>query len=136
MYRNLPAARYADDPLRAVLDEMDRFGVDQAMIGVHPDHDASRRALHDHAGRFIGSYEVDPQQGVDGVRALRAAVTDLGVRAATCFTAGARPPAPPPPAPPAPPDAPPRRPPLPLFSPPALPRPPRPCAPRELPGPR
>jgi predicted TIM-barrel fold metal-dependent hydrolase len=91
MYRNLPAARYAEDPLGAVLDEMDRFGVEQAMIGVQPDHDPSRRALRDHGDRFIGSYEVNPRQGVAGVRALRAAVTDLGVRAATSFTAGAFP---------------------------------------------
>jgi hypothetical protein len=38
LYRNLPAARYAPDPVSAVLDEMDRFGVDRAMVGVHPDN--------------------------------------------------------------------------------------------------
>src|ERR1700674_1739489 len=91
MYRNLPAARSASDPLGAVLDEMDRFGVEQAMIGVQPGHDASTRALRDHADRFIGSYEVDPNGGVEGTRALRAAVDDLGVRAATAFTAGSFP---------------------------------------------
>jgi uncharacterized protein len=88
LFRNLPAARYADDPLRAVLDEMDRFGVERALVGAHPDNDTSVRALRDHPDRFLGSYEVDPNQGVTGIRALRAAVSDLGVRAATAFTAG------------------------------------------------
>jgi uncharacterized protein len=94
MFRNLPAARYANDPVRAVLDEMDRFGVERAMVGVHPDDDAARRALRDHADRFIGSFEVDPAGGVAGTRGLRAAVEDLGVRAVTAFTAGAFPPVP------------------------------------------
>ena len=88
MFRNLPSARYAPDPVGAVLDEMDRFGVERALVGVHPDHDTARRALRDHANRFIGSYEVDPTRGVAGTGALRAAVDDLGVRAATAFTAG------------------------------------------------
>jgi predicted TIM-barrel fold metal-dependent hydrolase len=88
MFRNLPAARYAPDPLGAVLDEMDRFGVERALVGVHPDHDIARRALRDHADRFIGSYEVDPNRGTGGTQALCAAVDDFGVRAATAFTAG------------------------------------------------
>lgn len=88
MFRNLPAARYADDPVAAVLDEMDRFGVERAMIGVNPDDDVSRRAAGEHPDRFAASYEVDPNRGVAGVRALRSAVEDLGVRAATAFTAG------------------------------------------------
>lgn len=91
LFRNLPAARYADDPLRAVLDEMDRFGVERALVGAHPGNDTSVRALRDHPDRFLGSYEVDPNQGVTGIQALRAAVSDLGVRAATAFTAGTLP---------------------------------------------
>jgi predicted TIM-barrel fold metal-dependent hydrolase len=71
-----------------VLDEMDRFGVERALVGVHPDHDTARRALRDHADRFFGSYEVDPNRGIGGAQALRAAVDNLGVRAATAFTAG------------------------------------------------
>lgn len=94
LFRNLPAARYAPDPLHAVLDEMDRFGVERAMVGVHPENDTSLRALRDHADRFIGSYEVDPNRGASGTRALRAAVDSLGVRAATAFTAGTFPQAP------------------------------------------
>jgi predicted TIM-barrel fold metal-dependent hydrolase len=94
LFRNLPAARYATDPLRAVLDEMDRFDVERALVGVHPDHETSMRALRGYPDRFIGSYEVDPNHGIAGVHALRAAVHDLGARAATAFTAGAFPAAP------------------------------------------
>jgi predicted TIM-barrel fold metal-dependent hydrolase len=88
MYKNLPAARGAADPLRAVLDAMDQFGVVQAMVGVHAAHDVALGALRDHPTRFVGAFDVDPNLGVDGVRALRHAVEVLGVRAATAFPAG------------------------------------------------
>jgi predicted TIM-barrel fold metal-dependent hydrolase len=88
LYRNLPAARFADDPVRAVLDEMDRFGVERALVGVDVDQPASVRAALAHPDRFLPSIEVDPSAGVDGVRRLRAAVDGVGVRAATAFTAG------------------------------------------------
>jgi predicted TIM-barrel fold metal-dependent hydrolase len=88
MYKNLPAARGATDPLRAVLDAMDQFGVEQAMVGVHAAHDIALGALRDHPTRFVGAFDVDTNLGVDGVRALRHAVEVLGVRAATAFPAG------------------------------------------------
>ncbi len=88
MFKNLPAARFADDALVAVLHEMDRFGVARAMIGVSFGNERALAALRDHPDRFFGSFEVDPNQGEEGVRALRRAVEDLGVRAATAFPAG------------------------------------------------
>jgi len=88
LYRNLPAARFADDPVGAVLDEMDRFGVERALVGVDVDHPASVRAARAHPDRFLPSVEVDPIAGVKAVRRLRAAVEGVGVRAATAFTAG------------------------------------------------
>ena len=88
LYENLPAARFADDPVRAVLDEMDRFNVERALVGVDVDHPASVRAAQAHPDRFLPSLEVNPRSGLEAVRRLRAAVEEVGVRAATAFTAG------------------------------------------------
>lgn len=88
MFKNLPAARFADDTVAAVLGEMDRFGVEKALIGVSFGNERALGALRDHPDRFFASFEVDPNAGVDGVRALRRAVEELGVRAATAFAAG------------------------------------------------
>jgi predicted TIM-barrel fold metal-dependent hydrolase len=88
MFKNLPAARFAHDQVSAVLDEMDRFGVERAMIGVSFANERAVAALRDHPDRFFASYEVDPNRGSDGVRALRRAVEELGARAATAFPAG------------------------------------------------
>lgn len=88
LFRNLPAARRATDPLTAVLDDMDRFGVERGMIAVHPDNELSLRALQQHPSRFIASYAVDPNGGAATVRALRHMVEEHGVRAASAFPAG------------------------------------------------
>jgi predicted TIM-barrel fold metal-dependent hydrolase len=89
MFKDLPPELDDNiDPVAVVLDNLDRFGVEQAMVGVAADRDHAIRALADHPDRFIGSFAVDPTQGMDGVRALEHAVTELGARAATAFPAG------------------------------------------------
>jgi uncharacterized protein len=78
------------DPVAVVLDNLDRFGVERAMVGVGPDRDDANRAMKEHPGRFIGSVSIDPNDGMDAVRALVEAVETYGAKAATTFPAGAR----------------------------------------------
>ena len=94
LFKNLPEARFREDTLAAVLDEMDRWGVERAMIGVNSKHEAAQRALQQHPDRFFGSYEVNPNRGMDAVRGLRRAFETWGVKAATGFPAGTHPQAP------------------------------------------
>jgi uncharacterized protein len=79
------------DPVAVVLGEMDHFGIERAMVGVGFDRANSLRALRDHPDRFFASYEVNPNLGMQGVRDLERAVTELGVKAATAFPAGLTP---------------------------------------------
>ncbi len=81
-----------DDPMGAdwtayVLAELDRHGIERAMIGWSGDGGASDRALAEHPDRFFGSVFVDPNQGMDAVRHIRRAV-DAGVKAVELFPAG------------------------------------------------
>jgi predicted TIM-barrel fold metal-dependent hydrolase len=78
------------DPLAVVLDNLDRFGVDKAMIGVGPGRDDADRALKNHADRFIASAAVDPNQGMDAVRFLTEMHDTYGIKAATTFPAGSQ----------------------------------------------
>jgi predicted TIM-barrel fold metal-dependent hydrolase len=48
-------------------------------------------AVRNYPDRFFGSYEVDPNRGMDAVRDLVRAVEELGVKAATAFPAGLNP---------------------------------------------
>ena len=78
------------DPLAVVLENLDRFGVQQAMIGVGPGRDDADRALKQHPKRFIASAAVDPNQGMDAVRFLVEMHDTYGIRAATTFPAGSQ----------------------------------------------
>jgi uncharacterized protein len=86
MFRDLPKPPRGDY-VQLVLEEMDRHGIERAMIGVGHSRE-SQRALREHPDRFFGSYEVNPNLGMEGVRALVGAVEEFGVKAATVFPAG------------------------------------------------
>jgi predicted TIM-barrel fold metal-dependent hydrolase len=89
MFKDVPANLEDNvDPVAVVLDNLDRFGVEQAMVGIRKDREDSVRALKEHPDRFLGSVEVDPNQGMDGVRYLQEMVETFGIKAATTFPAG------------------------------------------------
>jgi uncharacterized protein len=90
MFKNLPKAAPGSDYVKLVLDEMDRWGIERAMLGVDPDSEDvdARRAIKEHPDRFFGSYGVNPNLGMEGVRNLVRAHETLGIKAATAFPAG------------------------------------------------
>ena len=94
MFKDVPHPEAGEDGVRFLLDQMDRHGIEKGMLGVSFDDERSAdslRALREHPDRFFGSYEVNPNAGMDGVRALQRAVEELGVKAATAFPAGLNP---------------------------------------------
>jgi len=93
MFKDVPKDIDEDaDPVKLVLDEMDHFNIEKAMLGIGGRADVPRgnvaRALKDHPDRFFCSYEVDPNKGMEGVRDLVRAHETFGVKAATAFPAG------------------------------------------------
>ncbi|MFN2425596.1 MAG: amidohydrolase family protein, partial [Candidatus Binatia bacterium] len=70
------------------IDEMDKHGIDKAMISVRFGNPLGARALKEHPKRFIPSFAVNPNLGMEGVRELRRSVEEFGVKAATAFPAG------------------------------------------------
>jgi predicted TIM-barrel fold metal-dependent hydrolase len=78
------------DPVAVVLDNLDRFGIDQAMIGVGPGRDDADRAMKEHPERFIPSAAVDATQGMNAVRFLVEMHDQYGIKAATTFPAGSQ----------------------------------------------
>jgi uncharacterized protein len=87
LFKGAPKELYgADDPVSVVLHEMDRFGVERAMIGC--EGDVSRHALTTHPDRFIASMSVDPNRGMDDIRKMVENYERFGIKAATAFPAG------------------------------------------------
>ena len=79
-----PPADIAD----VLLPAMDRCGVERAMVGVSPTRESGRRLLQRFPDRFFGSFEVNPNDGMDGVRDLVRMYEEHGIKAATAFPAG------------------------------------------------
>jgi predicted TIM-barrel fold metal-dependent hydrolase len=78
-----------EDPLEATLREMDKWGIERAMIGIGGE--TSLRALKEHPKRFIPCTQVDPNQGMDALRHMAKAHDEHGIRAVSCFPAGLSP---------------------------------------------
>jgi predicted TIM-barrel fold metal-dependent hydrolase len=89
MFKDLPPeAEDNVDPVAIVLDNMDRYGIDRAMVGVRKDRPDAIRALKDFPDRFFASVEIDPNDGMEAVRYLTEMHRTYGVKAATTFPAG------------------------------------------------
>src|SRR3989304_3862360 len=73
------------DPVEVTLEEMDKWNIERAMIGVHGAD--SRRAVKTRPDRFIPSLHFDPNQGMDALRQIAKAHAELGLRAVSTFPA-------------------------------------------------
>jgi hypothetical protein len=91
MFKDIPEPGPQDDFVAYTLAQMDRFGIERAMLGVSDQSELTQVALKEHPDRFLASYEVDPNGGMDAVRELERMHRDYGIVAATAFPAGCRP---------------------------------------------
>jgi len=90
MFKTVPKELYGtENPIDVTLHEMDRFGVEIGLIGC--EGEVNRRALKDHPDRFVASGQVDPNQGMDGIRRMVRQYEEFGVRAFGAFNAGFNP---------------------------------------------
>jgi predicted TIM-barrel fold metal-dependent hydrolase len=88
MFKSIPNFEPGADYVKLVVDEMDRRGVERAMIGVSAESEGSIRALKEFPDRFFASVEVNPNGGMEEVRRLVALYERFPVKAATAFPAG------------------------------------------------
>jgi predicted TIM-barrel fold metal-dependent hydrolase len=89
MFKDVPGDTDQDDNVAFVISEMDRYGIDQAMVG-YVTKGETGRALREHPDRFLSSASVDPNRGMDAVRDLERAV-EHGAVSAQVFPAGCNP---------------------------------------------
>ena len=90
MFKDVPEFADLDDPVAVLIAEMDAYGVSIGMLNVATNLEA-RRAAHEHPDRFIASWDVDPNRGMDSIREVERAVDQLGVKSVQVFPAGLTP---------------------------------------------
>ncbi len=76
------------DPVEVTLEEMDKWSIKQALVGVGPLGGPSAEALKNHPDRFLGNVHVDPNDVMGAVRQIEQAYNDFDVRMASTFPAG------------------------------------------------
>ena len=91
-FRNAPEVENHADPVAWTVAQMDVFGIDKAMLGITTE--LNQQALRRFPERFFGSYHVDPNRGMDAVRAIVAAKEEWDIKAVTAFPSGTCPQAP------------------------------------------
>jgi predicted TIM-barrel fold metal-dependent hydrolase len=74
------------DPVEVTLEEMDKWGIKQALVGIG--RGETDEAIKKHPDRFIGSVHVDPNDIMGAVRRIEEAHNELDVRMASTFPAG------------------------------------------------
>lgn len=87
MFKDVPSGLPTDDPVSLVLQQMDRFGIERAMIGVG--EDCAQKALAMYPDRFVASGAIpDPNDVMGSVHAIRREYEQYGIRATSVFPAG------------------------------------------------
>jgi predicted TIM-barrel fold metal-dependent hydrolase len=87
IFKDVPKGLPTDDPVSLVLQQMDRFGIEKAMIGVG--EDSAQLALKTFPDRFVPSGAlVDPNDVMGSVNAIRREYEQFGIRATSVFPAG------------------------------------------------
>lgn len=94
LFKDVPKPPLGAEGAPYVIGEMDRFGIARALIDVTDPDGVGRAAVSTWPERFIGSFDVDPNAAMDGVRALAAAHGDGVISAATVSPAVLNPPVP------------------------------------------
>ena len=87
MFKDVPKGLPTDDPVSLLLQQMDRFGIEKAMIGVGDD--SAALALKTFPDRFVPSGALaDPNDVMGAVNAIRRDYEQYGIRATSVFPAG------------------------------------------------
>jgi uncharacterized protein len=87
MFNEVPNKAVAPglDTVELTLQEMAKAGVATGLISVSADPSLAERAMTEHPGRFVGSWTVDPNEGMAGIRKLVDAVERWDIRAVSFF---------------------------------------------------
>lgn len=88
MFKDVPRIEGKEDYVAWTVAQMDRHGIERAMLGVDDDNEATKEALRRFPERFFCSYEANPNHGMDEVRKIRRLKRDYDIKAVTAFPSG------------------------------------------------
>ena len=88
MFKDVPRIEGKEDYVAWTVAQMDRHGIERAMLGLDDDNQTTKEALRRFPERFFCSYEANPNHGMDEVRKIRRLKRDYDIKAVTAFPSG------------------------------------------------
>jgi len=89
MFKDIPHVGPQTDYVAYTVAEMDKHGIERAMLGVGENPETpSREAIRRFPERFFPSYQANPNRGMDEVRTIARLHRELGLKAVTAFPSG------------------------------------------------
>jgi predicted TIM-barrel fold metal-dependent hydrolase len=91
MFKDIPHPGEVGDKVLWLLEQMDRFNIERGMVGFVESQPDCMRAFHKHRDRFLFDLPVNPNTGMEDVRAIHRAKREFGIDAVSVFPAGVNP---------------------------------------------
>lgn len=88
MFKDIPEIAKQADYVAYTVAEMDRCGIERAMVGIDGSPSANLDALRRHPDRFFASYQANPNRAMDEVRTIERMHREHGIKAVTAFPSG------------------------------------------------
>ena len=88
MFKNIPQIEDQKDYVQYAITEMDKWGIEKAMLGISGPNSTNLEACRKHPDRFFASYGANPNNGMEEVRKIRKLHKEHGLKAVTGFPSG------------------------------------------------
>ncbi len=91
MFRDIPKLDGMDDAVEYLVEQMDKYNIERALVGYFDGSQAAEAAKRKYPERFLWDYSVDPNGGMETVRAIKRAHAEWGIHSVTVFPCGCNP---------------------------------------------
>jgi predicted TIM-barrel fold metal-dependent hydrolase len=88
MFKDIPEIGEQNDYVQYAIGEMDKWGIQQAMLGISGPNSSNLEACRTYPDRFFPSYGANPNNGMEEVRKIRKLHKEHGLKAVTGFPSG------------------------------------------------
>lgn len=91
LFKDIPLLASRADYVHFLIEQMDRHGIDVALVGCSADLQVAAAARRDHPQRFLFDYPANPNRGMDELRTIRRLHAEFGLASVSVFPCGLNP---------------------------------------------
>ena len=91
LFKDIPKLKSGADYVRFLVGEMDRFGIDVALVGCAEGSAGAEAARRDFPRRFVFDFPANPNLGMEEVRRVRRLHAEFGIKSVSVFPCGLNP---------------------------------------------